>query len=241
MLKHLMVIMACVCVTIVLSETTALIVLWQRGMLDSNRLNEARLVFTGETSGSLEDEGEPATTLAPTTDEIANRRSIKVMNLEGRERQLSNLSVMVQADRIEVETQRRGFLTNRDAFRKELAELKASITAEGVEQARGVLAKLPAEESVRYLMQLSLPDDVLILKGMSEKAIAAILTEFQAAGTQPNPSGAKAEGPTDSPAERGRKIFEALSRGDPFRSLVDEAVTDFGAPDNENSSTANTK
>jgi hypothetical protein len=64
-------------------------------------------------------------------------------------------------------------------------------------------------------MQLSLDQDVVLMKGMPEKTIAKILKEFQTSG-EPNIVDGK-----DPAAERGRQIFEALSRGEPSRSLLE--------------------
>jgi hypothetical protein len=64
-------------------------------------------------------------------------------------------------------------------------------------------------------MQLPLDQDVVLMKGMPETTIAKILKEFQASG-EPSVVDGK-----DAPAERGRQIFEALSRGEPSRSLLE--------------------
>ncbi len=55
MLKFLMIIVGCVCTTVVVSETTALIVLWQRGMVTPHHLREIRLVLSNRT---MDDEKE---------------------------------------------------------------------------------------------------------------------------------------------------------------------------------------
>jgi hypothetical protein len=68
-------------------------------------------------------------------------------------------------------------------------------------------------------MQLPLDEDIVLMKGMPEKMIAKILKEFQATLiTSSDASGERKE----TPAERGRKIFEALSRGEPSRSLLEQ-------------------
>ena len=75
---------------------------------------------------------------------------------------------------------------------------------------------------VRVRDNIRLPQDgyVVLLKGMPEKNVAKILKEFSA--TVPT-SAVDASGERkETPAERGRKIFEALSRGEPTRSLLDQ-------------------
>jgi hypothetical protein len=67
-------------------------------------------------------------------------------------------------------------------------------------------------------MHLSLADDVVLMKGMPEKTVAKILKEFQA--TPPTAADATADR-KETPAERGRLIFEALSRGEPARTLLE--------------------
>ena len=104
-------------------------------------------------------------------------------------------------------------------FDEELARIDAELTSASAEQSRGILLALPAKEAVRQLMQLDLEADVILLKGMPEKSIAKILKEFSATAAPPGTeTGADRK---ESPAERGRRIFEALTRGEPLRSLLE--------------------
>jgi len=68
-------------------------------------------------------------------------------------------------------------------------------------------------------MQLSLEQNVVLMKGMPEKTIAKILKEFQ---STPPPQADAGLQRKETPPERGRMIFEALSRGEPSRTLLEQ-------------------
>jgi Mg/Co/Ni transporter MgtE len=126
---------------------------------------------------------------------------------------------MADAKREELESLQKQIRARRKEFEDELARIEAEITSTSTEQARGVLLALPPKDAVQQLLQLSLDQDVVLLKGMPEKTIAKILKEFQTTtATLAEASGDRKE----APPERGRKIFEALSRGEPSRSLVEK-------------------
>jgi flagellar motility protein MotE (MotC chaperone) len=126
---------------------------------------------------------------------------------------------MADGKREDLETQQQQFHAQRKAFEDELARIEGEITSAGTEQARGVLLALPPKDAVRQLMHLTLAEDVVLMKGLPEKTVAKILKEFQA--TAPAPATDTTAERKESPAERGRLIFEALSRGEPARTLLE--------------------
>ena len=65
------------------------------------------------------------------------------------------------------------------------------------------------DDAVENLMQLDLEENIVLLKGMPEKQIAKILQEFLKG--------------KDEQLERGWQIFEAISRGEPSKKLIDAA------------------
>jgi hypothetical protein len=217
MTKFLMIIVACVCTTLVVSEATALFLLWQRGMISGHHLREIKLVLTNR---NLDDEPDPATEPRPeypSTQQTTQARTVKVLNLDKRESELVTLKEMADGKREDLEAQQQQFHAQRKAFEDDLARIEAEITSAGTEQARGVLLALPPKDAVRQLMHLTLAEDVVLMKGMPEKTVAKILKEFQA-----TPAAAEAVADRkETPAERGRLIFEALSRGEPARLLLE--------------------
>ncbi|HLJ11071.1 MAG TPA: hypothetical protein VKU82_07775 [Planctomycetaceae bacterium] len=218
MLKYLMIIAACVCTTIVVSEATAILIMWQRGIISAHNLREIKLVLTNRTPDD-ESEGEiDQRQQYPSAQQVAQARAVKILNLDKRESELITLKGMADDKREDLETQQRQFRAQRKAFEDELARIEASITSAATEQARGVLLALPPKDAVRQLMQLSLQEDIVLLKSMPEKVVAKILKEFNATPPPAETAGERKE----APAERGRMIFEALSRGEPSRSLLDQ-------------------
>jgi hypothetical protein len=214
-----MIIVACVCTTVVVSETTALFLLWQRGMISGHHLREIKLLLTNR---SLEDESDSladARPEFPSPQQSTQTRTVKVLNLDKRESELVTLKEMADGKREDLETQQQQFHAQRKAFEDDLARIEAEVTSAGTEQARGVLLALPPKDAVRQLMHLTLAENVVLMKGLPEKTVAKILKEFQA--TSPTPAADLTADRKESPAERGRLIFEALSRGEPARTLLE--------------------
>jgi hypothetical protein len=187
-------------------------------MISGHHLREIRLVLTNR---NLDEDTDPAVESRPefpSTQQTTQARTVKVLNLDKRESELVTLKEMADGKREDLETRQQQFHAQRKAFEDDLARIEAEITSAGTEQARGVLLALPPRDAVRQLMHLSLADDVVLMKGMPEKTVAKILKEFQA--TPPTAADATADR-KETPAERGRLIFEALSRGEPARTLLE--------------------
>lgn len=227
MLKYLIVIFCCVCVTVVLCEAAAVGVLWQRGMLTDHHLREMKLVLTNSAATDDEEKEGPKVAQFPSVEEVAQARAVKILNLDKRESELTTLKSMADNKRSDLETQQQEFRERRKAFEDELQKLEQSVTSAATEQARGVLLALPPKDAMRQLMQLSLEDDVILMKGMPEKTIAKILKEFQGDGTAGNQPATPPGEAKETPVERGRKIFEALTKGNPSIRLIEQAQKDF--------------
>jgi flagellar motility protein MotE (MotC chaperone) len=228
MLRFLMIIAGCVCTTVVVSETTALIVLWQRGMVSAHHLREIRLVLTNRTVNDEKESDRDQKPEFPSSQQLAEARAIKTLNFDKRESELITLKGMADDKREDLESLQKQFRAQRKMFDDELARIETELTSTSTEQARGVLLALAPKDAVRQLLQLTLAEDVVLLKGMPEKTVAKILKEFSAAAPAPAPpptadSGADRK---ESPAERGRRIFEALTRGEPVRTLLEQTRKD---------------
>ncbi len=218
-MKYLFIIVGCVSSTIVAAELTGLFLLWRHGMISAHHLQEIKLVITNRAAveePEVEVEQKPQ---YPSAQEVAQARAVKILNLDKRESELTTLKGMADAKREDLETLQKQIRSLRKTFEDELARVEATITSVSTEQARGVLLALPPKDAMQQLMQLSLDQDVVLMKGMPEKTIARILKEFQT--TLMSPSDANGER-KETPAERGRMIFEALSRGEPSRSLLEQ-------------------
>lgn len=233
MFRYLSIIFGCVCVTLVLSEATAAVILWQRGMLSPHHLREIRLVITN--GFNAEDAGTAEQTAAqfPSVQDVAQSRAVKILDLDKRESELTTLKLMTSGQREELEALQAQFRAQRAAFEQELKGLNESISSTAAEQARGVLVALPPKEAVGQLMKLPLEQNVILLKGMPDKVVARILKEFANAAPVGTTGNSR-----DTPPERGQRIFEALSRGEPSRTFVENQRRDL-FPDAVNDSVAN--
>lgn len=217
-MRYLLVIIGCVCTTIVVAEATGVIMLWKRGMISRHHLHEIKLVLTNRALDDVREEAASQRPQYPSAREVAQARAVKVLNLDKREGELTSLKGMAESKREDLEQQQKLIQSEKLKFKEELARVDAELTSASTEQARGVLLALPPKDAVQQLMQLSLAQNVVLMKGMPEKVIAKILKEFQTtAPLAPDASGER----RDTPAERGRLIFEALSRGEPSRTVLD--------------------
>ena len=227
-MKYLFIIIGCLCSTIVAAELTGLFLLWKHGMISAHHFQEIKLVLTNRAASDEPERETEQKPQFPSAQEVAQARAVKILNFDKRESELTTLKGMADAKREDLESLQKQIRSLRKAFEDDLARIEAGITSTGTEQARGVLLALPPKDAVQQLMQLTLDQDVVLMKGMPEKIIAKILKEFQATlPSQPDANGQRKE----TPAERGRTIFEALSRGEPSRSLLEQQRHDADAVD----------
>jgi hypothetical protein len=212
MLKSIVLIFCCVCVAVVVSEAAALAVLWKSGMLTAHHVHEIRLIFSNSVPDEERERDAAEAAPLPSMQEVAEARAMKVLDFEKREGELTVLKNMAMNRAVDLDDEQARFRAEKKAFGDELARIEADLTSAATEQARGVLLALPPKDAVEHLMQLSLDEDVVLLKGMSEKLAAKILKEFKS---------------TPEQLARGREIFEAISRGLPVKELVDDAQKKF--------------
>ncbi len=218
-MKYLFVIIGCICSTLVAAELTGLFLLWRHGMISQHHLQEIKLVLTNRATADEREADIEQKPQYPSAQEVAQARAVKILNLDKRESELTTLKGMADAKQKELESLQLQIRSRRKEFEDELARIEATITSASTEQARGVLLALPPKDAMLQLMQLSLDQCVVLMKGMPEKTIAKILKEFQTTLTLPPDAAGDRK---DTPPERGRKIFEALSRGEPSLSLVEK-------------------
>jgi hypothetical protein len=207
-------ILAVFCVATVFAELVLAGWMAATGQLTAARLAEARRVLTGEQEASVASVPasiEPQVSL----DEVLSRRARLQADHDARESQLQLLRDMALDGRTGLLAQQAAHERTRQEFERRLKELEDRLASEAVEQTRGVLLALPPADAVDRLMALSLEEGVLLLKGMPEKSLARILKEFRDQGDPASGVGPK--------TERGNKIFEALSRGEPQLSLLKQA------------------
>ncbi|MCH7990024.1 MAG: hypothetical protein IID46_12855 [Planctomycetes bacterium] len=207
MIRSLIVVICIFCVATILSEFVGLGFLWYRGQLTPEIIAEIRVILSGQYHDLSEGEQEEET-FYPSSEDIVKQRSISIMDFNNREEELDSLKSLVDENAVRFSNQQEIFERNKIEFDKKLATLVEQIVSEGSEQARGVLVKLTSSDAVLYLMELDLQVNIVLLKGMPEKKIAEYQEEFLK-GDQKQ-------------VKRGHEIFEALSRGEPKKSLIDQ-------------------
>jgi len=209
MLKILNTLFVSLCIATVLSEVVGLGLLWQRGQLNMQTMRDIRLVLRGEREAG---EKEPQDADAPQMsleDQIVARAKIDA-DFDNRHRQLNNFEKMIREEANQITVNQQTLEETRKRFLAELEDLKKKNLDEATEQGRGILMALPPEEAARKLMQLTLEEDLVLLKGISEKKIADILQEM----VEPDA------------AKRGQEIFHKLSTGGLVDQLVKETSND---------------
>jgi hypothetical protein len=205
-MKFLPLIIGCVCVATVLSEAVGFGLLWWRGHLNEHTVQEIRLILMGgeaETAEIDESRDRPK----PSLGDVSNVRSMVAAEFDARESEVTRIKELLAERSERLAADQAAFAQKKQNFEQELQRLTEQTASEAVEQARGVLLALPPKNAVEQLSGQSVDDAVVLLKGMPDKAIAKILKEFSQ---------------DDRRADQGRKIFEALKRGEPTRAFLEQ-------------------
>ena len=219
MLRMLAVLMGVLSSTVLMAEMVSLGILWSKGCLTPQNLYEVRLILAGDAKTEGEEQSEETKAIELSRQEIQTARVMRVLELESREKELELLKTMTNNTANQLISERKTFDDIQQAFRAELEELNSRHQTESVEQARAVLLASPAESSVERLMALPMEEAVDLIRGMPEKSIAKILQGFagpETAGGEPNER-----------KIRGQQIFEALSRGEPLRTAIQETLNEI--------------
>ena len=220
MLRSLIMTVGILSSVVLFAECAGLGWLWLCGSLTSQNLQEIRSVLAGDERTEADEEIAESKPPAMSEQDIQNRRILRVLDLESREKELDLMKVMTLNTENRLISDRTSFDNMREAFRSELEEMDARARSAAVEQTRSVLQALlknSPESAVERLMMLSLDEAVDLVRGMPEKSIAQLLQGFDAS---------TAEG-AESQRVRGRQIFEALNRGEPSRTLIRGTLDKF--------------
>lgn len=214
MIRTLATIFGVFCAATLLSECIAVGILWSRGQLSSQSLREIRMALSGENEARFADAPDEQQS-RPSFEDVTAHRALAVLELNTRQSELQLLKAMLDARKRALKSDTDAFLAMKNAFEKRLNDLKSELTSAATEQTRTILATLPPAEAVNNLLQLPLEENVRLLQGMPEKQIARILQEFSKRSADE--------------AQRGLQIFEAISRGEPAGTLVEEGRKQLSA------------
>lgn len=207
MLRSLLVIGAIFCATVVAAEGLLVSYLWLGGYLTKDSLSAMKLALGKRPSTEpSETTSAPTQVEQPSQDEVFQARLMRILQLNARETELDILKRMTTDAANQLISDRQAFDQWKEAFRTELQRLEEQARSEAVEQVRTVLLALPAEDAAQRLIALPHEDAVLLARGLPEKSIARILQALLA---------------DPKAAARGQQLFEALYRGEPKTTLIE--------------------
>lgn len=210
MIRSLGLIISAFCVATLFSELIGLGILWSRGQLTPATFRDIRAVLSGQdlAAAAVDEEMQRVDV---SRDEIVRERSMRVLELNSLQNELSVLKSMVDSRKTSLLAEQKAFLKQKEDFEKTLEAIETQRTAAATEQAQAILLAMPPADAVTTMMRLSLDENVKLMQGMPEKKIAALLKSF-------------AEGNDAPKITRGQEIFQAISLGEPARSQIREAA-----------------
>jgi flagellar motility protein MotE (MotC chaperone) len=208
MLKAGTIVFAVFCVAAVVSEVAGLGLLWYRGQLTKRTVREIEVILTGSDVFGLGEEAETQEQKHRSMDEIDKDRTLAIMELRNRNSLAETLMDEVLKIRDKLAEDQEILKKDRETFREEINRVNEKLNNESAELARGVLLASSPKEAVNRLLDLTVEDDVILLRQMPEESVAQILKAWK--GTKED--------------ERAKFIFEALNRGEPAKSVVDNQL-----------------
>lgn len=220
MMRTLWVIVSVSCVTVLLSEAAGVALLWSQGLLTARRLRDVRDVFGPQEKETATFDTEPQPAL-PSSQDVLRDRSLRVLSLGSLETEVALLKSMIENERNGLIAQRADFQKDKASFSTQLQQLSEKNIVEAREQSRAVLLALPPADAVDRLMQLTVTEDVLLMREMPEAKIALLLKEF-AAAPEAGDAPANARDAT-SRIQRAKDIFERITKGEPRDSIIRSA------------------
>jgi len=227
MIRTLWIVLSVSCMAVIVSEMAGLGILWSRGFLTARRLREVRDVFEPQEKETIARDAE-AQPVLPSAQDVLRDRSMRVLSLNSLETDVGLLKAMLDSERTSLSAQNAAFQQQRAAFKAQLQQLTDETAVAAREQARGVLLALPPSEAVDRLMQLSVGEDVLLLREMPENKIALLLKQFVTApeGETPAANAANAKAIADR-RQRAQEIFKSINNGEPRNSIIRSALTNL--------------
>jgi hypothetical protein len=227
MIRTLWIVVSVTCMAVIVSEVAGLGILWSRGFLTARRLREMRDVFEPQEKETIARDVE-AQPVLPSAQDVLKDRSLRVLSLNSLETDVGLLKAMLDSERTSLSAQNAAFQQQRAAFKAQLQQLTDETAVAAREQARGVLLALPPSEAVDRLMQLSVGEDVVLMREMPDNKIALLLKQFVTApeGDAPAANAANAKAIADR-RQRAQDIFKSINNGEPRNSIIRSALTNL--------------
>lgn len=230
MMRTLWIVLSVCCVAVIVSEVSGAAILWSRGFLTARHLREVREVFEPQEKEAvaLDAESQP---VMPSSQDVLRERSMRVLSLTSLESDVGLLKAMLDTERTSLSAQSAAFQQERAAFKAQLQQLSDETAVAARDQARGVLLALPPNEAVERLMQLTVNDDVLLLREMPENKIALLLKEFVST-PEGETASANTRGVSDR-RQRAQEIFKSINNGEPRNSIIRSALSNLQQAEGE--------
>ncbi|HXY35646.1 MAG TPA: hypothetical protein VEI07_15545 [Planctomycetaceae bacterium] len=226
MIRTLWIVLSVSCLAVIVSEVAGAGILWSRGYLTARRLREVREVFEPQEKEAvaLDAEAQP---VMPSAQDVLRDRSMRVLSLNSLETDVGLLKSMLDTERTNLSGQNAAFQQQRAAFKSQLQQLSDETAVAAREQARAVLLALPPSEAVDRLMQLSLNEDVLLMREMPEPKIALLLKQFVATPEGDTPAANANPKALADRRQRAQDIFKSIDNGEPRSSIIRSALSNL--------------
>jgi len=207
MIKTGIVIFACFCIATVLTEAVGLGVLWSRGQLTERTFREIEVILTGADLLQVDLVEEEQTPTTPSLDVVEEKRLMKLLEIDKRESLVDQRYSDLEKFRDELTETQEQLIRDRETFHAELKKIQEENQAEATELARGVLLASSPKDAAARLMDLTLEQNVILLRGLPEENIAKILKELHAGQDQER-------------SMRATQIYKSIYSGEPIESTV---------------------
>tara|TARA_R110002095_G_scaffold195600_2_gene174256 strand:+ start:3887 stop:4537 length:651 start_codon:yes stop_codon:yes gene_type:complete len=209
MMRSVAIMVSVFCVATIISQLLGISFLWYRGNLTADSIKDIRMIVTGQSLDNVALVEEETT--MPSRDEISLTRATRILELAAREDEIDMLKNSITQSSDTLKKDRLAFAQAKQKFEDDLKLLSEQSKSTAIKKTQTVLVALPSGDAVQYLMQLSIEENIELLKGMEGKFIAKMLKEFL---VTPDPLVMK----------RGKEIFKEIAQDEPFRSLAEETV-----------------
>jgi hypothetical protein len=195
---------------------------WSTWQMDRNKLIQILAVAQGVDLLAMKAESRPAaeepSVEQPSYQQIVQARAMKLRNLELREQSLKNALAQLQSEGQTLAQQKTRYKQDREQYESQLATLEKGSQTAGLEENRGILAKLAPKQAKELLFQMlkknEINDVVTLLKDMPEGSRAKILKEFK----------------TPEESEKLDEVLRMIRQGVPQAALAKKAQDQIKQP-----------
>lgn len=194
------------------AESLVIGVLYAKGRLNADTVHEIREILRDPSTVAAASKSDvKAEVPVVTVDDVVRARSLRILQIEQRERELQALKGLVSDSRASVLSDREAATKLVQDFEAQKKAAQETAQTAAIEQARNVLLKAETALIVEQLTKLPLDESISLVKGMPEKKIAELLQAFSAG----DPKSSK----------RGQEIFQAIVQGDAPRTTAEPTET----------------